>query len=41
MDTSQYPVRFSVDYPARSLDRVTTFFRLIVAVPILVLFGAI
>lgn len=24
MNTSQYPVQFSVDYPARSLDRVST-----------------
>jgi hypothetical protein len=41
MVTSPYPVRFSVDYPARTLDRVTTFFRLIVALPILILLGAV
>ena len=41
MDTPQYPVRFSVDYPARTLDRATTFFRLIVAIPILVVLGAL
>jgi hypothetical protein len=41
MDTAPYPVRFSVDYPARALDRVTTFFRLIVALPILVLLAAL
>lgn len=41
MDILQYPVRFSVDYPARSLDRLTTFFRLIVAFPILILLGAV
>jgi hypothetical protein len=41
MDTSPYPVRFSVDYPNRALDRTTTFFRLIVALPILLLLGAI
>jgi hypothetical protein len=41
MDTAQYPVGFSVDYPNRSLDRLTTFFRLIVALPILVLLGAV
>ena len=29
MDTSPYPIRFSIDYPARTLDRTTTFFRLI------------
>ncbi len=41
MDTAQHPVRFSVDYPNRPLDRVTTFFRLIVALPILILLGAV
>jgi hypothetical protein len=41
MDNPQYPVRFSVDYPDRTLDRVTTFFRIIVAIPILVLLGAV
>ncbi|HXZ57587.1 MAG TPA: DUF4389 domain-containing protein [Gaiellaceae bacterium] len=32
-DTS-YPVRFDVDYPDRDLNRLTTFFRIIVAIPI-------
>lgn len=41
MDQSQYPVRFSVDYPDRPLDRTTTFFRLIVALPILIVLGAV
>lgn len=41
MDTPRYPVRFSVDYPDRSLDRVTTFFRIIVAIPILIVLGAV
>ncbi len=41
MDTSPYPIRFSVDYPARTLDRVATFFRLIVALPILILLAAL
>jgi hypothetical protein len=41
MDTSLYPVRFYVDYPDRTLDRVTTFFRIIVAIPILILLGAV
>ena len=36
-----YPVQFSVDYPNRELDRVTTFFRLIVAIPILVVVDAV
>lgn len=41
MDNPQYPVRFSVDYPDRTLDRVSTFFRIIVAIPILVVLGAV
>src|SRR5947209_19323809 len=36
-----YPVQFSVDYPDRELDRMMTFFRPIVAVPILLVLGAI
>jgi WD40 repeat protein len=31
-----YPVRFSVEYPDRALKRLTTVFRLIVAIPILI-----
>ena len=41
MDNPQYPVRFSVDYPDRTLNRLTTFFRIIVAIPILVVLGAV
>ena len=29
-----YPVQFSVDYPDRSLNRLTTFFRIIAVIPI-------
>lgn len=36
-----YPLRFDVDYPDRSLDRVTTFFRLLVAIPILIVLGSV
>jgi len=32
-----YPVQFSVEYPDRDLNRLTTGFRLIVAIPILIL----
>ena len=31
-----YPVQFSVEYPDRDLNRLTTAFRLIIAIPILV-----
>jgi len=40
MDTVTYPVQLSVDYPDRPLNRLTTFFRLFVAIPILVVLGA-
>src|ERR671926_120298 len=36
-----YPVRFSVEYPERDLNRLTTFFRLVMAIPILVLAGTV
>jgi len=36
-EQAAYPVRFSVDYPDRQLDRTTTFFRLFTAIPILIL----
>jgi hypothetical protein len=36
-----HPVRFSVDYPDRNLDRVTTFFRIFVAIPILIVIGSV
>jgi len=34
-----YPVGLSVDYPERKLNRLTTFFRIFVAIPILIIFG--
>jgi len=36
-----YPVRFSVDYPDRPLNRVTTAFRIFVAVPIFILLATV
>src|SRR6266571_6017635 len=36
-----YPVQFSVDYPDRSLNRLTTAFRILVAIPILILLGSV
>jgi Domain of unknown function (DUF4389) len=41
MDRSPYPVRFSVDYPDRPLDRATTLLRIFAAIPILVVLGAV
>jgi hypothetical protein len=36
-----YPVRFTVDYPDRPLDRLTTAFRIVVAIPIMIVLGAV
>src|SRR5256885_14659510 len=36
-----YPVQFSVEYPDRLLNRLTTAFRLIVAIPILIVAGTV
>jgi hypothetical protein len=38
---SDYPVRFSVEYPDRDLKRLTTAFRIFVAIPILIVAGSI
>jgi hypothetical protein len=37
----QYPVQFSVDYPDRSLDRLTTFFRIFTVIPIAIVLAAL
>lgn len=34
MQPSDYPVNFSVDYPDRKLNRLTTFFRIFTVIPI-------
>ena len=36
-----YPVRFSVDYPDRALNRLTTGFRIFTVIPIAIVLGAI
>ena len=41
MQPLEYPVHFSVDYPDRTLDRVTTFFRIFVAIPILIVLTSV
>jgi len=38
---SAYPVRYSVDYPDRSLNRATTAFRIFVAIPIFIVLAAV
>src|SRR3984893_9130823 len=40
-EQQKYPVRFSVDYPDRDLNRVTTAFRVFVAIPIFFVLGAV
>jgi hypothetical protein len=41
MTDGDYPLTFSVDYPDRPLDRLTTFFRIFTVIPILIVFAAI
>ena len=41
MQEAAYPVQFSVDYPDRDLDRLSSALRLIVAIPIAVVFLAV
>jgi Domain of unknown function (DUF4389) len=41
MQQPTYPVQFSVDYPDRSLNRLTTAFRIFVAIPILIVLGSV
>jgi uncharacterized protein DUF4389 len=38
---SNYPVQFDVDFPARSMDRVRTAFRAILAIPIVIVLTAL
>jgi len=39
--TTGYPVQFSVDYPDRPLNRLTTAFRIFVIIPIAIVLGAV
>ncbi len=41
MDGITYPVSFSVDYPDRELDRVTSAFRIFTVIPIAIVLGAV
>ena len=41
MPQAQYPVEFTVQYPDRPLNRLTTFFRIFVAIPILILLSTV
>src|SRR5438128_10336134 len=36
-----YPVRFSVDYPDRALDRLSSFLRILWAIPILIVYASV
>jgi hypothetical protein len=41
MQGDVYPVQLSVDYPDRPLDRLTTFFRIFWAIPIIIVLGTV
>jgi hypothetical protein len=38
---ASYPVQFDVDFPARPLNRLTTAFRIFVAIPIIIVLGTL
>jgi hypothetical protein len=38
---ARYPVEFSVEYPDRDLNRLTTAFRILVAIPIFIVFATV
>ena len=41
MNGNSYPVSFSVDYPDRQLDRMTSFFRIFTVIPIGIVLGTV
>lgn len=41
MDEQSHPVALSIDDPERTLNRLTTFFPIIVAIPILVVISTV
>jgi hypothetical protein len=41
IETATYPIQLKVDYPDRQLDRLSTAFRLFVAIPALILLGSV
>jgi hypothetical protein len=41
MGPEGYPVTLSIDYPDRALNRLTTFFRIIVVIPVAILLAAV
>src|SRR5947209_6590353 len=41
MQQATYPVQFSVQYPDRPLNRLTTAFRILVAIPILIVLSTV
>jgi hypothetical protein len=41
MDGTAYPISFSVDFPQRELNRLTSFFRIFTVIPIAIVLGAV
>jgi hypothetical protein len=41
MEPTPYPVQFTIDYPDRPLNRLSSAFRIFVAIPILILLGTV
>lgn len=41
MEPVAYPIQFSIDYPDRALDRLTSFFRIFAAIPIIIVLSSV
>jgi hypothetical protein len=41
MEQPSHPIQFSVDYPDRTLDRLRTFFRIFMVIPIAIVLGTV
>jgi len=41
MQSPDFPARLDIDYPDRQLSRVSTFFRIFAAIPILIILGSV
>ena len=41
MSEIDYPAKLSIDYPDRNLNRLTTFFRIFMVIPIAIILGLI
>lgn len=41
METTNYPARVDIDYPEHELSRLTTFFRIVMVIPVAIILGLV